>query len=126
MAQPATIHREIRHAWRTDLIREVHLASRGVYGSRRVHAELVLGRQVAVGHGAVELLIRRAGIGGIGGRARWKYTKPDTISSDLVNREFAGQSPNQLWVTDITEQHTPEGRVHGAAVFDTYARRIVG
>lgn len=96
--------REIRHAWLTDLIREVHVSSRGVYGSRRVHAELVLGRKVPVSHGAVELLMRRAGIVGIGGRSRWKYTKPDTISTDLVKRKFARPGPNQLWVTDI-ERH---------------------
>jgi hypothetical protein len=33
----------------------VHLASRGTDGARRVHAELVLGREVTVGHQAVEL-----------------------------------------------------------------------
>jgi transposase InsO family protein len=103
--------REIRHAWLTDLIREVNLTSRGVYGSRRVHAKRVLGRQVAVGHGAVELLMRRAGIvgiggiGGIGGRASWKYTKLDMIGSDLARREFARQRPNKLWVTDTTRRH---------------------
>jgi putative transposase len=47
--------RAIRHAWLTDLIVEVHQASRGVYGARRVHAELRLGHQIVVGHGAVEL-----------------------------------------------------------------------
>ncbi|MFS8105125.1 IS3 family transposase [Lentzea alba] len=45
--------RSIRHVWLTDLITEVHQASRGVYGSRRVHAKLRLGRGIVVGHGAV-------------------------------------------------------------------------
>jgi hypothetical protein len=52
----------VRHAWLTDLIRQVHAASKGIYGGRRVHAELTLGRGITVGHGAVELLMRRAGI----------------------------------------------------------------
>jgi putative transposase len=43
--------RAIRHAWLTDLIRQVHIDSRGIYGARRVHAELVLGHGVPVGHG---------------------------------------------------------------------------
>jgi transposase InsO family protein len=51
--------RSVRHAWLTDMIRQIHTASTGVYGSRRVHAELRLGRGVVVGHGAVELLNRR-------------------------------------------------------------------
>ena len=118
--------RAVRHAWLTDLIRQIHVTSRGIYGSRRVHAELTLGHQVPVSHGSVELLMRRAGMVGIGGRRRWKYTPPDTISADLVKREFARPGPNQLWVTDITEHRTREGKVYCAAVLDTYSRRIVG
>ena len=33
--------RALRHAWLTEQIRAVHLSSRGTYGSRRVHAELL-------------------------------------------------------------------------------------
>lgn len=53
--------RAIRHAWLTDLIVEVPQSSRGTYGARRVHAELRLGRGIAVGHGAVEMLMRAPG-----------------------------------------------------------------
>jgi putative transposase len=56
----APSERAIRHAWLTDLSREVHTESRGTYGGRRVHAELTLGRGVLVGHGAVEMLMRQA------------------------------------------------------------------
>lgn len=41
--------RAIRHAWLTDLVTEIHDASRQTYGSIRVHAELNLGRGVIVG-----------------------------------------------------------------------------
>jgi putative transposase len=47
--------RSVRHAWLTDLIRQVHAASNGVYGARRVHDELTLGHGITVGHGAVEM-----------------------------------------------------------------------
>jgi putative transposase len=47
--------RAIRHAWLTDAIRQVYAASRQTYGSRRVHAELTLGRGISVGDHAVEL-----------------------------------------------------------------------
>lgn len=66
----APAQRTIRHAWLTDLIRQVHIDSRGTYGSRRVHAELTLGHGVAVGHGAVEMLMRRAGVAGAAGRPK--------------------------------------------------------
>ena len=35
-------------AWLTDVIREVHTASYGSYGAKRVYAELVLGRGIRV------------------------------------------------------------------------------
>ena len=34
--------------WLTGLIREVHIASRGTYGYRRVHAELTMAMDVTV------------------------------------------------------------------------------
>ena len=36
--------RSIRHAWLTDLIAQIHAASRSTYGAPRVHAELRMGR----------------------------------------------------------------------------------
>jgi len=64
--------RAIRHIWLTDLIRQIHTASRGTYGARRVHAELTMGYGVTVGHNAVEMLMSRAGIAGLPGtRCTW-------------------------------------------------------
>ena len=34
--------------------------------------------------------------------------------------------PNQLWLTDITEHHTAEGKLYLCAVKDVWSRRIVG
>jgi hypothetical protein len=79
--------RAIRHAWLTDLIREVYLASRGTYGARRVQPELVLGRGVTVGHQAIELLMRRAGIQGLSGRARSRRAPHAATAADLGQRD---------------------------------------
>src|SRR4051812_33598717 len=49
--------RLVKHAWPTEAI---HTASRGTYGSRRVHAELGLGLRIHVSHGTVELLMQPA------------------------------------------------------------------
>ncbi len=118
--------RAVRHAWLTDLITEVHQHSRGTYGARRVHAELRLGRGVQVGHGTVEMLMRRAELAGVSGRRGWRRPKPDQIATDLVDREFTRAGPDQLWVTDITEHRTLEGKVYCAVVLDAYSRRVVG
>ncbi|WP_405094489.1 IS3 family transposase [Micromonospora sp. NBC_01412] len=118
--------RALRHAWLTEQIRAVHLASRGTYGSRRVHAELRLGRGLVVGYHAVEMLMRRAGIRGLPGSRRPRPKHQTPTASDLVNRDFTRSSPNQLWVTDITEHPTREGKVYCAVVLDTFSRRVVG
>ncbi len=118
--------RSIRHALLTDAIREVHTLSRGTYGFRRVHAELTLGRGLVVAHGTVELLMARVGLKGVTGRPKWVRARPDTIAMDLVDRRFARSAPNQLWVTDITEHPTAEGKVYCAVVLDAYSRRVVG
>jgi transposase InsO family protein len=110
----------------TDKIREVHIASYSSYGAKRVHAELVLGRGIRVGHNAVAMLMQRAGIVGRSG-ARKRDSIPRAASADdLVDRMFVRERPNQLWVTDITEHPTREGKVYCAVVLDAFSRRVVG
>jgi transposase InsO family protein len=55
--------------------------------------------------------MRRAGLAGATGRPKWRHAKPDQIAADLVDRNFARTEPNQLWVTDITEHPTREGKL---------------
>ena len=118
--------RAIRHAWLTDVITQVHLESRGTYGALRVHAELTLGRGITVGHNAVALLMHRAGLHGLPGARRVRSKHQTPTVGDLVDREFARTQPDQLWVTDITEHPTREGKVYCSVVLDAFSRRIVG
>ena len=72
------------------------------------------------------MLMRRAGIKGL---PTHRYRRPlhDTATAgDLVNREFARGAPDLLWVTDITEHPTREGKVYCAVVLDSFSRRVVG
>ena len=110
-------------------IEKIHEQSRGTYGWPRVHAELTLGLGLAVNHKRVARLMREAGIQGLYRRRRRGCTvrDPDAQPSpDLVNREFTVVGPNRLWITDITEHPTGEGKVYCAAVMDAYSRLIVG
>jgi excisionase family DNA binding protein len=45
---------------------------------------------------------------------------------DLVKRDFTAQGPNQLWLTDITEHPTGQGKVYLCAIKDEWSNRIVG
>jgi transposase InsO family protein len=118
--------RALRHAWLTGPIQQVHIDFRGVYGSRRVHAELTLGHGIAVGRQAIELLMRRANLQGVSGRPRERRVPPVATAGDLVDRQFSRSQPDELWVTDITEHPTREGKVYCAVVLDVFSRRVVG
>jgi len=48
------------------------------------------------------------------------------VHDDLVRREFTADRPNQLWLTDITEHPTAEGKLYLCAVKDAFSNRIVG
>ena len=103
--------RSIRHAWLTDMIHHIHEQSRGTYGARRVHAELRLGHGITVGHNAVVMLMRRAGLAGLtGNRSPRRRTRPVDTPVDLVDRNFVRFEPDQLWVTDITEHPTRQAQ----------------
>jgi len=119
--------RSIRHVWLTDVIRQVHTASRGTYGANRVHAELTMGHGITVGHNAVAMLMQKAGLAGLPGahRRRRLVTTAET-AADLVDRDFVRAEPDQLWVTDITEHRTREGKVYCSVVLDVFSRRVVG
>jgi putative transposase len=58
---------------------------------------------------------------------RGKGARPGPpVHDDRVNRVFAASAPNQLWLTDITEHWTAEGKVYLCAVKDVHSNRIVG
>ena len=118
--------RSLRHVWLTEQIRGVHWASFGTYGSRRVHAELRLGLGITVGHGAVELPMCRAGLVGLPGRKRGRHVHDAAFDADLVDRNFPRYRPDELWVTDISEHPTREGKVYCAVVLDVHSRQVVG
>ena len=118
--------RSVRHAWLTDLIGQVHDASYGTYGQPRVRAELQRSHGLVVGHNTVMLLMRRAGISGLPLRRRAKRVPAQKTVTDLVKRQFTADGPNRLWVTDITEHPTREGKVYCCVVIDVFSRRVVG
>ena len=57
---------------------------------------------------------------------RTDAASPVPTADDLVDGVFVRERPNQLWVTDITEHSTREGKVYCAVVLDAFSRRVVG
>lgn len=48
------------------------------------------------------------------------------VHDDLVQRNFTADAPNELWLGDITEHWTREGKLYLCAIKDVFSNRIVG
>jgi len=118
-----------RDAELTELIVEIHQASRGTYGAPRVHAELTLGHGIRCSKKRVARLMRQAGLTGVHRRGLRGCTRRDPSRPsypDLVGRHFTATAPDQLWVGDLTQHATDEGWLYFATVIDAFSRKVVG
>jgi putative transposase len=120
--------RALADAWLVERIARVHRESRGTYGARRIHA--ALRRQgIRVGRKRVERLMRTQQLSGAVPRKRVRTTirvPGIRAADDLVLRDFAPSTANQLWVADIKYVPTAAGWLYLAAVVDCFSRRVVG
>jgi putative transposase len=120
--------RRVRDGELSVRIRAIHAASRGTYGSPRVHAAL----QREAHHVGRKRVARLMAVHGLCGRRprRWCRTTDsnhtDPIAPNVLARQFTVAAPNQVWGTDITYVWTGEGWLYLAVVLDLFARRVVG
>jgi transposase InsO family protein len=119
---------ELRTEQLGGLIADIHHASKGTYGTRRVTAELRLGYEVTANRKAVARIMRSLGLQGLPVlKAKRRGPASDgAAAGDLVLRCFTRDAPDRLWLTDITEHPTREGKLYCCAVLDAYSRSVVG
>jgi putative transposase len=120
------------HARRDDKlseqVREAHAASKGRYGSPRVHAELKAAGE-RVGRKRVARLMREKKLAA---RTRRRFrTTTDSkhdfpIAPNVLERDFTASAPDRAWVTDITFVWTAQGWLYLAVILDLFSRRVVG
>ena len=109
-------------------IARVYASNFGVYGARKVWRQL--NREgIPAARCTIERLMHKQGLEGVRRGKRRRTTVPDDIAprpADLVERNFAAEKPNQLWVADLTYVATWTGFVYVAFVIDVFSRFIVG
>ena len=107
----------------------IHQSSRGTYGVPRIHAELGTAG-IRCSRKRIARLMRQAGLVGCHRRRPFQTTQRDPQAEpapDLVQRRFAANAPNQLWIADITYIPTQwEGFLYLAVILDVFSRRVVG
>jgi putative transposase len=121
--------RKIRQMELTDQIRHAYELGRGVYGSPRVHAELIE-QKVSVCVNTVAKLMKQAQICSTIKRGFAVSTTDSnhdlTVAGNLLDRNFESDQPNRKWCCDITYVPTKQGWLYLAVVMDLCSRMIVG
>lgn len=118
--------------WRGELaavIEQLHQASDGTYGYRRIHAELARAGRHAHPD-TVRSIMRERGLEGCQPRAKRRCTTKRAAEvadiPDLVGRDFTSDTAGAKLVGDITYVPTAQGWLYVALVIDCYSRAIVG
>jgi transposase InsO family protein len=70
--------------------------------------------------------MRDEGLAGLPARKRFRRPIERISPTDLVERNFIREQPDQLWVTDITEYLTRPGKLYCAVLLDAFSRRVLG
>jgi putative transposase len=112
------------------LIRASFTASKGRYGSPRIHRDL---RDDDREHVSRKRGIRLMRDAGLKARIRKRFTcttmsdHDQPVAGNLLDRQFTADAPNQRWVGDTTEFVIGEsGKLYLAAILDLFSRFVVG
>jgi len=120
--------RSLANARLLNRIKDLHTASDGVLGRRRIHEDLLEeGEMCSVNR--VGRLMRSACLKGYPQRKRWqrKASEPrPSLVRNHLNRDFLASTPNTKWATDITYVRTAEHWLYLCVVIDLHARLVVG
>jgi putative transposase len=109
-------------------IQVAYHASRQVYGSPRIHAEL-RDQGIISSRKRVARLMRERGLSACRRHHRTITTKSEPgahVAPNLLDQDFTAACPNEKWTGDITAIWTYEGWLYLAVVLDLYSRRVVG
>lgn len=126
LAQPRSA-RAIEDARLLSLIEASYEASGGVYGSRKVHRDLIESGE-RVSRKRIERLMREHGLRSVRSpqRRRYKSGRPAVVAPNRLQRQFTVAAQDRAWVTDITYLRTAEGWLYLAVVLDLYSRAVIG
>jgi putative transposase len=124
LADPVSA-RDLDNAYLTNAALDIHHDD-PEFGYRFIADELDAAGHV-VSERRVWRLCSAAGLSSVHARKRGKGRRPGPpVHDDLVRREFTAARPNQLWLTDISEHPTEEGKLYLCAIKDACSGRIVG
>jgi len=117
---------EDRYAKIKEQIRVIFEQHHGRYGYRRITAALVqMGERI--NHKTVQRLMGVLGLKSVVRPKKYRSFKGDIgIAADnLLDRQFEADSPNQKWVTDVTEFNVDGNKLYLSPLLDLYNGEII-
>jgi len=127
VAPPTASEEAKQQRWK--LVEEIYNENRGIYGYRKIHAELRRrGYTYSLNtiHDDCKALNLKS-------KTRKKYRVQTTdsnhnlpVANNVLNRDFKAEKPNEKWVTDITYVATLEGFLFVVAIIDLFSRKVIG
>jgi transposase InsO family protein len=120
--------REQENEHLTEAMLFLHEQVGGIYGYRRLTLHLRRQTKQRINHKRVNRLMKLAGIQSVIRRKRKKYARstPQHIAENLLNREFHAETPNEKWLTDVTEFKFGSGqKAYLSAILDLHDNTIV-
>jgi len=113
----------------TGMAKESWEQSGRIYGYRKVHQDILFQGKHCSRH-RIAKLMRSAGFRAEIGYKKRRFTSSSAsaicAANNVLDRQFAAESPNKAWVTDITYIRTYEGWLYLAVVLDLFSRKVVG
>jgi len=110
-------------------VRASFVASDRTYGARRVWHDM-LAEGFACGLHRIERLMQLQALRARPRRRRLPKDEGDRqmpgVASNILDRQFEAERPNQKWIADFTYIWTAEGWLYVSAVIDVFSRRVVG
>jgi putative transposase len=109
-------------------IKEIHKNSREIYGSPKIYKELQ-NQEIKCGINRVARIMQE---NNIRSKTRKKFrittnsAHKNPIAENILNRNFYADTPNKVWVSDITYIHTKEGWYYLCVIIDLFSRKIIG
>ena len=107
------------------LIRRIYDESKGRYGYRRITKELR--KTLRINHKTVQSLMREMGIFCRVRMKKYNSFRGEVgrIASNLLERDFKADKPNQKWVTDVTEFALFGTKLYLSPIIDLFNGEVV-
>ncbi len=109
-----------------ELIKTIYQRHKGRYGYRRITYELQ-NRAIIINHKTVLRLMKILGLKSVIRVKKYKSYKgvSGKIASNILQRNFKAEAPNQKWATDITEFNVSGTKLYLSPIIDLYNQEII-